>query len=131
PGSVSRATVLRCDRSGRLAGYAIVQHTVGRETGLRRSMLADIFVEQDDITATRALLEAAYSSAAASGDHVFEVLAPQRNMRQMLMSWNPYVRTYQDHPFLFKTADETLRGALADEDAWYASSLDGDTTLMP
>jgi hypothetical protein len=130
PGSSSTAAVLCCHRFERLVGYAIVQHTTDCETGMRRSMLADILVEQDDSTVTEALLEAAYSNATASGDHVFEVVGLPRNIRQILMRWNPYVTTYPTDPLVYKTADEALDRTLADENAWYAGPLDGDTTLI-
>jgi hypothetical protein len=131
PGSSSTAAVLCCHRFERLVGYAIVQHTIDRETGMRRSMLADILVEQDDSSVTEALLEAAYSNATVSGDHYFEVVGLPRNIRQILMRWNPYVTTYPTDPLIYKTADEALARTLADENAWYAGPFDGDTMLMP
>jgi hypothetical protein len=131
PGSSSTAAVLCCHRFERLVGYAIVRHTIDRETGMRRSMLADILVEQDDPSVTEALLEAAYSNAAVSGSHFFEVIGLPRNIRQILMRWNPYLTTYPTDPFIYKTADEALDRTLADENAWYAGPLDGDTTLLP
>jgi hypothetical protein len=131
PGSSSTASVLCCHRFGRLVGYAIVQHTIDRETGMRRSMLADILVEQDDSGVTEALLEAAHSNAVASGDHVFEVIGLPRHIRQILMRWNPYVRRYPTDLLIYKATDQALARTLAEENAWYAGPLDGDTTLMP
>jgi hypothetical protein len=131
PGSSSTAAVLCCHRFERLVGYAIVQHTIDRETGLRRAMLADILVEQDDPSVTETLLEAAYSNAVASGGHLFEVVGLPRHIRQILMRWKPYVRTHPADPLIYKTADEALARTLADENAWYAGPFDGDATLMP
>ena len=130
PGNSSTATVLCCRRFERLVGYAIVRHTIDPETGMRRSMLADILVEQDDSSVMEALLEAAYSNAIVSGDHCFEVVGLPRNIRQILMRWNPYVTTYSTDPLIYKTADQALDRTLADENAWYAGPLDGDTTLV-
>jgi hypothetical protein len=130
PGSSSTADVLCCHRFERLVGYAIVQHTIDRETGMRRATLADILVEQDDSSVTEALLEAAYSNAIVSGDHCFEVVGLPRNIRQILMRWNPYVTTYPTDPLIYKTADQALDRTLGDENAWYAGPLDGDTTLV-
>lgn len=131
PRSSSTAAVLCCRRFERLVGYAIVQHTIDRETGMRRSMLADILVEQDDSGLTEALLEAAYSNATVSGSHFFEVMGLPGNIRQILMRWNPYVTTYPTDPLIYKTADEALARTLADENTWYAGPFDGDATLMP
>lgn len=131
PGSSSTVAVLCCHRFERLVGYAIVLHTIDRETGMRRSMLADILVEQDDPSVTETLLEAVYSNAVASGDYLLEVIGLPRHIRQILMRWNPYVRKYPTDPLIYKTADEALVRILADENAWYASPFDGDATLMP
>lgn len=131
PGSSSTVAVLCCHRFERLVGYAIVLHMIDRETGMRRSMLADILVEQDDPSVTEALLEAAYSNAIASGGHLFEVIGLPAHIRQILMRWNPYVRKYPTDPLIYKTADEALTRILADENAWYASPFDGDATLLP
>jgi hypothetical protein len=38
---------------------------------------------------------------------------------------------YPTDPLIYKTADEALTPALADENAWYAGPFDGDSTLMP
>ena len=131
PGSSSTVAVLCCHRFERLVGYAIVLHTIDRETGMRRSMLADILVEQDDPSVTETLLAAAYSNAVASGGHLFEVVGLPRHIRQILMRWNPYVRKYPTDPLIYKTADEALTRILADGNAWYASPFDGDATLLP
>jgi len=112
-------------------GCAIVLHVIDRETGMRRSMLADILVEQDDPSVTETLLEAAYSNAIASGGHLFEMIGLPAHIRQILMRWNPYVRKYPTDPLIYKTADETLARTLADENVWYAGPFDGDTTLIP
>jgi hypothetical protein len=131
PGGSSTAAVLCCHRFERLVGYAIVQHTINRETGERKSMVADILVEQDDSSVTEALLEAAYSNAAVSGSRVFEVVGLPGNIRQILMHWNPRVWKFPTDPLIYKTADEVLDRILADENAWYAGPFDGDATLMP
>lgn len=131
PGGSSRAAVLCCRRAGRLAGYAIVEHSTDRKTGLRRAMLADILAENDDPEATEALLEAAYANAVAAGDDFFEVVGLPAHVRQILMCWRPYVRTYPTDPLIYRTADEALGRFLADGNGWYAGPMDGDTTLLP
>jgi hypothetical protein len=131
PGSSSTVAVLCCHRFERLVGYAIVLHTIDRKDGIRRSILADILVEQDDPGVTETLLEAAYSNAVASGSHLFEVVGLPGHIRQILMRWNPYVRMYPTDPLIYKTADEALARTLAGENAWYAGPFDGDATLLP
>jgi len=131
PRSSSTAVVLCCHRFNRLIGYAIVQRSIDRRTGLRKCLLADLLVEQDDFSVTLGLLESAYTNAVTSGDEVFEVLGLPRNIRQILMLWHPYLRAYPAPSFFYKVTDQGLAQRLSDENAWYASPFDGDTTLMP
>jgi hypothetical protein len=131
PGSRSTTTVLCCHHCGRLMGYAITQHIVAPKTGKRSCLLADMLVEQDDSRVIASLLEATYANAVASGDHVLEVLGLPGNVRQIFMARNPYHRKYPASPFFYKARDQALGQILADENAWYASPFDGDTTLTP
>ena len=130
PHSSSTIVVLCCHRFGRLAGYAIVRHTIDPETGIRKGMLADFLIEQDDGSVAASLLDAAYANAVALGDHVFEAWLPQ-NIRQILMHWNPYAKSLYPHiPFFYKVMDQGLAQTLLDRNAWYAGPFDEDTSLM-
>jgi hypothetical protein len=129
PGRAPTTWVLSCRRSDRLLGYAIVHHVTDPETGLRRSMLADLLVAHDDRRVTTSLLVAAFEHSARTNNHVFEVLGFPQEVRQILLQWRPYVRDYRSCPFLYKAANGSLNEPLADETTWYAGPLDGDTTL--
>jgi GNAT superfamily N-acetyltransferase len=133
PPSLSTIVVLCCHRVGRLVGYAIVRHTIDHQTGIRKGMLADFLVEQDDCSVAASLLEAAYANAVALGDHLFEVVGLPQNIRQILMHWNPYLKPLYPAPipFFYKVRDQGLAQTLSDGNAWYAGPFDGDTTLMP
>jgi hypothetical protein len=131
PGTASPPVVLCCHRSERLIGYAVLRHSIDRRTGMRKCQLADMVAEQDDTSVIASLLEAAYANAVAAGDHVFEVMGLPPNIRQIFMSRNPHHRAYPAFPFFYKTTDHKLAQALADENVWYATAFDGDTTLMP
>ncbi len=131
PSSEKVTRVLRCERQGRLTGYAIVQIQTERETGLCRCLLADMLVEGDTPDAVESLVAMAHDFAKESGCHVFEILGFPKNLRQVLLPWNPYSRKYADSPFYFKAKDRALHEILRKEDSWYACPFDGDTTLMP
>jgi hypothetical protein len=130
PGRAPNTWVLSCRRSNGLLGYAIVHHATDAETGLRRSMLADLLVAQDDRRVTATLLAAAFEHSARTNNHVFEVLGFPQEVRQIVLRWRPYVMSYPSCPFLYKAANSSLNETLADEKIWYAGPLDGDTTLM-
>ena len=131
PGIAPNAWALCCHRSDRLLGYAIVRHLTDCYTGMRRAALADLLVAGDDRAATTALLAAAFEHSVRMKSHVFEVLGFPTYVREILLGWNPYSRSYPNCPFFYKAADRSLDAILADESAWYACPMDGDTTLMP
>jgi hypothetical protein len=130
PGSASTAVALCYHRFGRLIGYAVVRHTIDHKTSLRRGLLADILVEQDDPDVIASLLEAAYANAVAAGDHVLEGVGLPRRVRQIFMSRSPYRRAYRGLPFFYKVTNQRLAQTLSDENAWYVGPFDGDTTLL-
>jgi hypothetical protein len=130
PGDQGSARVLCCRKNGELLGYAVVRHEEpGLETGLRRSIIADMLAKGDDPTVLRSLWIAAYEQAKQAGSHVFEVLGFPPRVRQICSDWHPYVRSYSACPFFYKAVDETLQKTFSDERVWYASPFDGDTTL--
>jgi len=131
PGISPSAWALCCHRSGRLLGYAIVRHMQDRDTGMRRAVLADLLVAGDDRAATAALLAAALEHCTRMKSHVFEVLGFPKDVREILLGWNPYSRRYPSCPFFYKAPDRSIDAILAEESAWYAGPMDGDTTLMP
>jgi hypothetical protein len=130
PGSQQVTRVLRCEDQGCLIGYGVVQFGTQDETGLRTCLLADMLVPNDEPEVVKSLVARAYDLAKESGCHVFEVLGFPWNLRQALLQWNPYSRKYPACPFYFKAKDRALHGILKNEDVWYASPFDGDTTLM-
>ncbi len=130
PGSRKDTNVLRCESQGRLVGYAILR----RETdppGLRRCNLGDILVEADDPEIAASLVARGYQLALDHGCHTFEVLGYPTFVRQVFQQGKPYSRDYPACPYFFKASDRSLHRALTNGASWYASPLDGDTTLMP
>jgi hypothetical protein len=123
--------VLRCELQSRLVGYAVVQSETDPKTGLRRCLLSDMLVEDDDPEAVKSLGVAAYNFAKKFECHVLEILGFPTSVRQVFLQWKPFTRKYPACPFYFKARDRELQGILAAESSWYASPFDGDTTLMP
>lgn len=131
PGDRGTTRVLCCREKGRLFGYLVIRDDPGRLSGLRRSLIADILVRQDDPEILKALIVAAYEHAQYAGSHILEVQGFPGNVRRVCSQWNPYRRKYPACPFYYKAADPTLHKVLASSGVWYASPYDGDATLMP
>jgi hypothetical protein len=131
PGDRGASRVLCCRKGGELLGYAVVRNEPPNEaTGLRRSLVADLLVKQDDPEVLNALLEAAFDQAKRAGSHALEVLGFPENLRKVCLQSRPYQRKYPACPFFYKASDPTLHRSLSDGRLWYASPFDGDTTLF-
>jgi hypothetical protein len=131
PGDRGATRVLSCSRNRELVGYAIIRDDPNQTEGLRKSIIADMLVEQDNSEIHSALIVAAYYHAKHAGSHILEVLGFPQTVRSVCSRWNPYLRKRPSCPFYYKAADPALHEQLADASAWYASPFDGDTTLMP
>ncbi len=130
PGDRGCARVLCCHQDGKLIGYAVIRSDTDQQTGLRKSVLADMVVRGDDEGVVRALWAAAYDCAKHVGSHVLEVLGFPPCIRRVFSEGNPYLRKYPSFPFYYKAADPLLHQTLSDGMAWYASPFDGDATLI-
>ena len=131
PGDTGTTTVLCCREREELRGYAVVRSGVSRRTGLRRALLADMLVRNDDPEVIRNLLVAAHDHARQKGNDIFEVLGFPHNVRQVCSEGKPYLRKYPACPFYYKAANATDHQAFSSDRVWYATPFDGDTTLMP
>ena len=131
PGDQSKTIVLCCRKDDRLIGYLAIRDEAGLANGLRRSLIADILVKQDDPETLKALIVAAYKHAKHAGSDVLEVLGFPAGIRRQCAQWNPYIRTFPATPFYYKGATPALHKELADGAVWYGTPFDGDTTLMP
>lgn len=131
PGNRRSAVVLGCYAGNELLGYAVVRHEPISAGELRRSLVADLLVRQDNPEVVEQLFAAACGDARDAGCHVLEVMGFPDRIRQIAQRWKPYVRRYPAHPFFFKARDRRLHETLLEKDVWYACPFDGDTTLWP
>jgi|HubBroStandDraft_1064217.scaffolds.fasta_scaffold76053_2 hypothetical protein len=130
PGDRGFARVMCCHDDGKLLGYTVVRTDTDPQTGLKKSVIADTLVLQDNPEIVKALWAAAYESAKLAGSQVLEVLGFPPNIREACSEWKPYLRKYPASPYYYKAADPELHAALSDAAAWYATPFDGDQTLI-
>jgi hypothetical protein len=131
PGSRRVTRMLGCYAGSRLVGYGVVQHDEQAGDGLRRSIIADLMIDDNAPQVMDHLLAAILRSAKDAGSHVLEVMGFPREIRQKFLQWKPYSRNYPACPYLYKARDPVLHQKLANENAWYACPFDGDATLWP
>jgi hypothetical protein len=130
PGHRGSMHVLGCFAGTELLGYVIVR-TDTNNNGLRRSLVADLIVLENNQNVIKALLFQAYRHSKSAGSHLLEILGFPKSVRDVCSQWKPYSRKYPNLPFYYKAADPELHKTLSDGAAWFASPFDGDTTLVP
>jgi len=131
PGSRRVTRVLGCYEGSRLVGYGVVRHDQQVSDGLRRSVVADLMIDDSAPQVMDHLLAAILKSAKDAGSHVLEVVGFPKEVRQKFLQWKPYSRNYPACPYFYKARDPVLHQKLANENAWYACPFDGDATLWP
>lgn len=121
--------ILAHRRQGRLRGYGVVMREDVAEIGLKRLRIADLFVENNDPNLVNDLLGAAYEYGREQGCDVLEWIGMPADLRRVAETHNPLVRTLPTWPLFYKTMDDGLAATLSNQDTWYISPYDGDTTL--
>ncbi len=130
PGDRGIVRVLRCERNRKLVGYAVIRDEPADDTGLRKSIIADLLTKDDEPVVVDALLAASYKHAKLAGSHIIEVSGFPESVRRVYTKWHPYIRKLPACPFHYKATDPTLHEALADAASWYTSPFDGDATMI-
>jgi hypothetical protein len=131
PGSRRVTRMLGCYAGSRLVGYGVVQHDEQAGDGLRRSIIADLMIDDNAPQVMDHLLAAILRSAKDAGSHVLEVMGFPKEIRQKFLRWKPYSRNYPACPYFYKARDPVLHQKLGNENVWYACPFDGDATLWP
>jgi hypothetical protein len=129
PGDTRTARVICCYKSAELLGYLVIRDDRDQAGGLRRSLVSDLLVRDDDSEVIQALCTGAYAHAKCVGSHVLELQGFPEKVRSAFSKSKPFMRKYPSSPFYYKAEDRPLHAALAGSSSWYASPFDGDTTF--
>jgi hypothetical protein len=131
PQSRRPVSVLTCLRNDEIHGYLVLRFYEESDEGLRRSVVADLLVRDNDHAIIAALLRAALEKAKQARADILEVAGFPEAIRDSLLRYRPYSRSLPANPFYFKARDKNLDEALQSPAAWYACAYDGDSTLWP
>jgi hypothetical protein len=124
-------SVFTCFQNGEMRGYLLLRFYEESPEGLRRALLADLLVQDNDRAVLAALLCAAVKKARDSRADILEVVGFPEAVREQLLDYRPYARNLPANPFYFKAREKNLQDALQQQAAWYACAYDGDSTLWP
>jgi hypothetical protein len=130
PAAASRQPIVLCSRvSGALKGYTILTRWDSPAWGLRRMMVTDLIALNNDEDVIGDLISAAYRYARDERVHVIQMIGFPPFIREIMEIFKPIKRLYPVSPFWYFTRDAEVAADLTRPEAWYASMMDGDSTL--
>ena len=100
------------------------------DIGLKRSKIVDLIVEDDDPDIVGALLSEAFRLAREEKLDILELVGLPLALRRIVRNHRPFVRRLPTWPLYYKAIEPNLAHALTDQNAWYITPYDGDTTLV-
>ncbi len=124
-----QARVLAAHRNGELVGYLVLTREDSPALGLQRYRVADLFVGGDAPEVIDVLLRAAYETARKEGVHTVDCIGFPARVRERFMATAPLVRQLPSWQFWYRAVWPDKLPPLAQADAWYAGSFDGDASL--
>lgn len=128
--AVARAvTLLGIWQCEQLMGYVILMRWDADAVGLRRLMVVDLVAVGHQRQLIQVLMSAALAHARSTGVHVVQCTGLPNRVRESIRALSPRRRTLTDSAFYYFPNREALAGILSNEAGWYASMLDGDTSL--
>jgi hypothetical protein len=112
-----------------LTGYIIVTRADSSEYDLKRMMITDLIVREDNPEAIKELINAAFFYAKQNKMDLLQMTGFPSTVRSALQSLHPFIHTLPYHPFWYYAVNPDLKDQLQNESVWYASTFDGDSTL--
>lgn len=130
PAASFRQPVILCSRAdGRLKGYTVLTRWDAPAIGLKRMMVTDLIALNNDENVIRELVAAAYQYTRDQRVHVLQMLGFPPFIREMSEVFKPIKQRYPVSPFWYFTKNADVAADLARPETWYASMMDGDSTL--
>jgi hypothetical protein len=124
-----RISVLTLSNENNLIGYVVVMRSDNKEIGLKRMKIVDIQSLTNVDEDTNNLIANAILYARKEGAHILELVGFGKNIRELALKTNPYIRTLSYSPFFYKILSDELKNVFSDDIVWDASLFDGDGSL--
>jgi len=115
--------------NGILKGYIVVVRDDVSLVNLRRLRIADLVVLDENQSAVKKLIAAAYSEAKAQGCHILELTGLPPAIREIISTLKPFRRKMQTFPFYFRALSADLANQLSQANSWYVTAYDGDSAI--
>jgi hypothetical protein len=129
----NNAWIVTCEKVEKnvdtLTGYAVFVRQDNAKIGLRRAVLADIQVEDNDKGVIRDLVLTGLAECRARRLDLLEAIGLAATKRHVLKGMAPWTRRLPNWPYLYKARTPSLAEMLRNPTCWDASPIDGDACL--
>ena len=128
--ALSRKPILfAAKQNGNLCGYAITTRADSVRFGLKRRMVIDLIVKDDDSVVIRELIVEALVFSKREQVDLLQITGFPCFVRSPLWSLRPVTRLVPHWAFWYLAINSRLKEQLRSPDAWYASTFDGDSAI--
>jgi hypothetical protein len=123
------STLLTLRRKGRLAGYLILTREDSSQFELKRIMVTDLIVLDDDPEMILALMKEAFLYAKQKKVAMLQMIGFPSLIHEALQPLHPLTHSLPYDVFWYYAVNADLKDELQCESVWYASTFDGDSSL--
>ena len=113
----------------KLYGYVIAMQKHSPEVALKRIVITDIMVRDNDHALINDLVKAVYFYAEENKMAMVQLTGFPKDIRLALNKLHPFKHSVVHDRFLYFTKRSDLKSDLAQEKIWYASTFDGDSSI--
>ena len=123
-----RAIFSAFDNEGMIRGFIVVQKE-GKQEGIKRCNIIDLFCSRGDVKALHALLFASEQYAEEEKLGRIEILPPAQQTTETLLSIGYIERDRKFPACIYKCSDDKFSEIASDARGWLISSGEGDTAI--
>ena len=121
-----KAWILKCEREGKMVGYAVFIHRDRSDIGLKRASLVDLQVLDNMPGAVEHLILLGIQECGKRGIHLLESIGFDAEKRLAMKCLSPRIRPLPNSPFYFKFKNKILDKRFEHPEYWDGCTMDGD-----
>ena len=110
-----------------LIGYAITIYKYDKNLNIKKAVLLDINVVNDDEKTYKSMIIASIKKSQKDNCDLFQVVGFNQSKRETMYKLNPFKTKNKFSPFYFYTKNNFLKKNLEKKESWEPSEIDGDS----
>ena len=121
--------IFTLSRNKMISGYLIISEMDSIEFGLKRMIIDDLIVYDNNPNSILCLVKKAFLYAKKNKVDILQITGLPDNIREALKSTKPFSHKYSYTRFWYYVINQDLDKPLKKKSTWYASLFDGDSSI--